>query len=105
MTLSSSWLKENSSPQHLPLYEASVCGCVDVSRVRCWVCQFQQEEVGEASLYDKVGSGGQGLQQIGVKNWLKGGNSVLKLEEIIWKSNYGQLSIKVNLLAPEFYKF
>jgi hypothetical protein len=33
----------------------AVCGQkYDVSTVRCWVWQFKQEEVGEASLYDKA---------------------------------------------------
>jgi hypothetical protein len=71
VTLTSSWLQRNSSPQHSLLYAAGVCGCVDVSRVRCWVWQFQKEEVGEASMYDKVRSGGQGLQHIGVKKLVK----------------------------------
>jgi hypothetical protein len=34
----------------------AVCGdkCVDVSTVRCWVWQFKQEELGEASLFNKA---------------------------------------------------
>jgi len=34
----------------------AVCGdkCVDVSTVRCSVWQFKQEELGEASLFDKA---------------------------------------------------
>ena len=32
---------------------------VDVSTVRRWVQKFQQEEVGEANLYNKVRIGGQ----------------------------------------------
>jgi len=34
----------------------AVCGdkCVDVSTVRCWVWQFKQEELGEASLFNSA---------------------------------------------------
>jgi len=57
------------------------------------VLQFQEEEVGEASLCDEERLGGQCMQQVRVINWLNVVNSVLKLE-IMWKSDYAQLSIK-----------
>ena len=96
------WLKcavtEHLAAEKIPPLDINHCmqsvygdKCVEVSTVRRRVWQFKQEEVGGASLCDKVKSGGQRLQQMRVKSWLNIGRSVLKLEEIMWKSDYAQL--------------
>ena len=47
---------EKIPPINICCHMQAVCGdkCVDVSTVRCSVWQFKQEELGEASLFDKA---------------------------------------------------
>jgi hypothetical protein len=53
MPLLSSWLQKIPPIDiHCVWTECMGESCVDVSTVRCWIWQFKQEEVGEASMCD-----------------------------------------------------
>jgi hypothetical protein len=58
--------------------------CVDVSKVRCRVQQFKQEERGKQACVTK-----QGLDRIQIP--LNAGKNILKLVDIMWKTDYAQL--------------
>ena len=59
--------------------------CVDVSTLIRWVRRFEQEEVGYAGLCDKTRSGEAPGTEF--NNWLKVGKHVLKLEQVMCKSD------------------
>ena len=56
--------------------------CVDVSTLTRWVRRYEQEEVGQ----DKDGGG----PRTEFKNWLNVGKRVLKLKDIMCKSDYAR---------------
>ena len=95
--LLSSWLQKIPPINiHCIWTECMGEGCVDVSTVRCWIWQFKPEEVGGSKYvwHSKVGEAID-CNRTEIKNLLKAGRSILKLEEIMWNSDYAQLLIKV----------